>query len=412
VALLDEDTLGALLHELGDSYPIPSSGEADTLRRAQRGAEERRVVPEQITFDLGPGAGPGAGTVRRVIRAHPRLVVAASLVVVLALAGAGVLWTNTSTPPRVTAGSAVAGRAPAHSPATPSRAGNQSEHSATKGIASPSSAGAAQGPAFSASNPDLARTPTAAAPTTAAPNPSNLPNGTIGQPARIEQTGSLDLTVPSGALSSTMTKLVDLADAYGGFVANMDTQSGSLTGSTPSGSVTLQIPVASFTSALNSARSLGKVSQLTTRATDVTGQYVDLQSRITALEASRQQYLTIMAKATSIGDVLAVQSDLDGIETQIEQLQGQLNVLSGETAYSTLTATVSEAGAAHRHHHRTPVATTSGWTKAWRDSLHGFAVGAEGLIRAAGPALFALLCLVALVFGGRLSWRRLQRRNL
>jgi len=39
-------------------------------------------------------------------------------------------------------------------------------------------------------------------------------------------------------------------------------------------------------------------------------------------------------------------------------------------------------------------------------------VGAEGLIRAAGPALFALLCLVALVFGGRLSWRRLQRRNL
>ena len=54
-----------------------------------------------------------------------------------------------------------------------------------------------------------------------------------------------------------------------------------------------------------------QVSELTTKATDVTAQYVDLQSQITALEASRQQYLTIMTKASSIGDVLAVQAQLD-----------------------------------------------------------------------------------------------------
>ena len=58
------------------------------------------------------------------------------------------------------------------------------------------------------------------------------------------------------------------------------------------------------------------------------GQYVDLQSRITALQDSRQQYLTILAKATTVGDVLAVQEQLDGIQSQIEQLQGQLQVLS------------------------------------------------------------------------------------
>ena len=75
-------------------------------------------------------------------------------------------------------------------------------------------------------------------------------------------------------------------------------------------------------------RPSGKTTKLTTKATDVTGQYVDLQSRIAALEASRQQYLTIMAKATTVGDVLAVQAQLDTIQSQIEQLQGQLQVLT------------------------------------------------------------------------------------
>ena len=90
------------------------------------------------------------------------------------------------------------------------------------------------------------------------------------------------------------------------------------------------------------AQALGKTTSLSTKATDVTGQYVDLQSRIAALQSSRQQYLTIMAKADTVGDVLAVQAQLDTIQTQIEQLQGQLNVLASETSYSSLTVTASE----------------------------------------------------------------------
>ena len=92
-----------------------------------------------------------------------------------------------------------------------------------------------------------------------------------------------------------------LAGAYGGFVANSQTQSGAAGGGTPSGSVTLQVPVQSFATVLTRAEALGTTSDLTTKATDVTGQYVDLQSRITALQASRQQYLTILTKADDRG---------------------------------------------------------------------------------------------------------------
>jgi hypothetical protein len=62
-------------------------------------------------------------------------------------------------------------------------------------------------------------------------------------------------------------------------------------------------------------------------------------------------------------------------------------------------------------HHPTPH-PRSGLSKAWHDSVHGFTSGVEGLIRVAGPFLFALLCLGALLLGGRILWRRYQRHNL
>ena len=195
-----------------------------------------------------------------------------------------------------------------------------------------------------------------------------------------------------------------LAVSDGGFVANSQTQAGAA----PSGSVTLQVPVDSFASVVQRAQALGKASDLSTKATDVTGQYVDLQSRITALEASRQQYLTILAKATTVGDVLAVQEQIDAIQSQIEQLQGQLQLLASETSYSTLTVTVGESAPPPPPG---PL-PESGLVRAWHASIGGFVTGVEGVIRIAGPLLFALLLLGAVLAGGRALWRRYQRHNL
>ena len=219
----------------------------------------------------------------------------------------------------------------------------------------------------------------------------------------------MGLTVGRGKLGRTVTQLTALAGAFGGFVANSQTQSGAAaSGDTPSGSVTLQVPVNNFATVLKRAQALGRTSDLTTKATDVTGQYVDLQSRITALQDTRQQYLTILAKATTVGDVLAVQEQVNAIQSQIEQLQGQLQLLTSQTSYSTLTVTVSEGTPAPRPG---PV-PESGVVRAWHSSVGGFVSGVEGVIRIAGPLLFALLLAGVVLLGGRALWRRYQRHNL
>jgi hypothetical protein len=386
VTMLDDDRLASLFARAGEAFDVPVTGPADILERAAG-----RTAPA-VDDDHGP---PPRGRVRRLAgRAsrHRVLSVAACVVVLVALAGTiGALVRG---PARPTLTTAAARPGSSHAPATPKPVPALS----SRGLAAPDAKAAAPfagGASGAASGATTTTTPENA--------PSNVAFGADQSP-KIQQTGSLTLTVGRGKLSGAVTQLTALAATYGGYVANSQTQSGAA----PSGSVTLQVPVQSFAAVLTRAEALGRTSDVTTKATNVTGQYVDLQARITALQASRQQYLTILAEATTVGDVLAVQEQIDSLQSQIEQLQGQLQLLTSQTSYSTVHITLGE---------RAPAPAPgplpeSGLVRAWHTSIGGFVAGVEGLVRIAGPLLFALLLSGVALAGGRALWRRYQRHNL
>jgi hypothetical protein len=411
MTMLDDDQLATLLADTAADFALPESGPADIVARALREGTEAEgnqadgAGPETA----GDAAAPSRWREGRLRRAgataarHRVLTVAACLVVLLAAAGiVGAVNRNPSSPTTTSSLRPVRVASPPRtgsSPVTTTVPSFDSEHAASSGVA----AGPSQKQTGSQPRALLPPSTTVPGQGTAA-----LPNGAVGQPARIEQTGSLGLTVKRGALNRTMTQLSAIATAVGGFVASSQTQTGAGSDGPPSGTITLQVPVADFAGVLKQAEALGTTSNLTTKATDVTGQYVDLQARLDALEATRQQYLSILAKATSIGDILSVQEELDSVQTQIEQLQGQLQLLTSQTAYSTATITVNEPTTPPR----TGPTPESGVVKSWHDSINGFGAGVEGVIRYAGPVLFVLLCLALVWLGGRSLWRRYQRHNL
>jgi hypothetical protein len=402
MTMLDDDRLASLLAGAAATFEAPITGPDDILERAL--GRDPEDGDEGVDDNEARSGAPGrVHRLLDVASRHRALSVAAAIVVLLVLAGVVGTLVRSPAHPTVSAG-------PAHPTVTlPARAASPSTTTTNPAFSANGSPQAGAGAPFSAgatsgASKGLQRNTAPTTPTTA----PDLPNDAVGQSAKIEQTGSLGLTVARDKLSRTITQLTALAGAYGGFVANSQTQSGVASGGAPSGSVTLQVPVQSFATVLTRAEALGKTSGLTTKATDVTGQYVDLQSRITALQASRQQYLTILAKADTVGDVLAVQDQLNAIQSQIEQLQGQLQLLGSQTSYSTLTVTVSERSPAPAP---SPL-PESGLVRAWHASVGGFVTGVEGVIRIAGPLLFALLLAGAVLVGGRALWRRSQRRRL
>lgn len=232
-----------------------------------------------------------------------------------------------------------------------------------------------------------------------APEAGPATAATAAQQPRIDKTGSLDLTVGAGRIDGDVGKAMAMATGDGGFVLSSSAQSASY-GAPAQAMVTLQVPEADFEALVNQVEALGKVASLTTKAVDLTGQYVDLQAQISALQASHQQYLAIMARAKTIGNVLAVQEQLDGIDSQLQQLQDQQQLMDNETTYSTLTVTLSEKAPPPPVHH-----PASGMEKAWKSAVSGFVSGVEGVVRLTGPAAFALLLGGGLFLALRWAWR-------
>lgn len=371
MTIIDEERLRTRLHELAEAIDRPAAGPDSVLAAASVRERPHR-----------------ARTFRpRTVRGRALLATAAVILLVTGISLAGAELTGGTHPQ------------PASGPTAPSvpgpRAGASSPGTVQEGASANGSAGIAAPP------PDRAPSGTT--------TPPSLPSGVVGQSAKVETTGSVDLRIGGGSLDAVVNKLTQLTAGQGGFVEKSQLQMGPVApGSSSFGSLVLQVPQPSFSNFLSQVETVGKVTSVSSTSTDVTGQYVDLQARIAALQASRQQYLTILSKATSIGDILSVQEQIDVIQSQVEQLQGQLNLLDNQTTYATLAVSLSPLG----HPTPSPPRPPSGISSAWHASIGGFISGCEWLLRIAGPLLFALILIAVLALAARWAWRASRRRLL
>jgi hypothetical protein len=106
--------------------------------------------------------------------------------------------------------------------------------------------------------------------------------------------------------------------------------------------MTIGVPVNEFENALRRLRALGlKVQDENASGTDVTDQYVDLESRLRNLEATEARIRTFLDKALTVEESLEVNQKLAEITAQIEQVKGQMNYLRDRSAYSTITVHLS-----------------------------------------------------------------------
>jgi uncharacterized phage infection (PIP) family protein YhgE len=143
---------------------------------------------------------------------------------------------------------------------------------------------------------------------------------------------------------------------------------------------------------------MGKLQSEHISGNDVSAQYVDLQARLANAQAQRDAMLALLRKAQTVSDIIAVQTQLGQITAQIEQLRGQINYLDHNTAFSTITVSLFEAGA--------PSTTTSvdswGFVTALSNAAHNFVITINYIISGLG-ALGPILILLGL---GLLVWRR------
>ena len=70
---------------------------------------------------------------------------------------------------------------------------------------------------------------------------------------------------------------------------------------------------------------------------DVTEEFIDAEARLKTKKNVEERYLNLLNKAYSVGDILAIESELSRIREEIEVIEGRLKYLSDKVTLSTLT---------------------------------------------------------------------------
>src|SRR4030081_3296746 len=150
-----------------------------------------------------------------------------------------------------------------------------------------------------------------------APNP---PGVTIQGPLVIKQ-AQLPVSVSSGSFVTKLADVRALVEREQGFISGTEAQANPQTNDQiRSGVITFMVPAAKFDETIDQLTKFGNIQNEHISGQDVTAQYGDLQARLANEEAQRQAMLTLLGKAQSVSDIIAIQTQLGQITQLIEQL--------------------------------------------------------------------------------------------
>ena len=163
-------------------------------------------------------------------------------------------------------------------------------------------------------------------------NPGQLAYEPVGNKMVIKD-AEIEVLVQSTDIA--IAQVNQLTADYGGYI--ISTQSW-YTDGFKHATLRLGIPSTAFETVLNQLRDIGlRVISETASGQDVSNEYVDLQSKLTNLEATANRIRDFLNAAKTIEETLTISAQLAELEAQIEQVKGQIRYYEGRAAYSTVT---------------------------------------------------------------------------
>ncbi|MGC8721468.1 MAG: DUF4349 domain-containing protein [Caldisericaceae bacterium] len=179
---------------------------------------------------------------------------------------------------------------------------------------------------------------------------------------KIIKNGNLDLLVEKGKFTEVFNKIASVTNSFSGNVTNSNYTKDN---ENYYGTVTVIIPTKDFDQFVQSISALGEVLTFNVNSADVTGEYVDLNSKLKVLNEQNDLLLSWLKDAKSLQDMITLRNEIQNVQTEIETTKGRLNYISFHTDFSSISVNLSEVN-------KTPL-QPSEWTfivDALRNSLY------------------------------------------
>lgn len=138
------------------------------------------------------------------------------------------------------------------------------------------------------------------------------------------------------------------------------------------GEYTIRIPIEQYESFMHQTGEIGYVTYRNERSEDIGEQYYDTETRLKTQKIKQERLLSLLTKASTMEDIIALETALGDVEYEIERLSSTLNRYDSLVGFSTIYLTLEEV---HQVDEETGVANSLGQRMA-----HGFASSFKAML--------------------------------
>ena len=142
---------------------------------------------------------------------------------------------------------------------------------------------------------------------------------------KLIRTGNIRFEVSS--LAETKAAVEAWAKRFDGYVSDFSEDGRSL-------GMTVHIPSSAFDDAMSSSGTIGKIVSKSADSVDVTDRFYDLDSRLATRRVLLERLQSYLREAKNMKDMLEIETKINDVTAEIEQMQGQFNRLSKQIDYS------------------------------------------------------------------------------
>ncbi|NJN17724.1 MAG: DUF4349 domain-containing protein [Oscillochloris sp.] len=193
------------------------------------------------------------------------------------------------------------------------------------------------------------------------------------------------------------------AEQLGGYMVSVQTNGSD---QFQTATIVFRVPAERFEEALSGVEGLAKkVLSRNVSGDDVTEEFVDLESRLRNLEATRDRLLDLLSRADEVEDALQVNQALSDVQGEIEQIRGRMQYLQQSAAFSTISVDLQPVPP-------TPaIIEDNGWDplRAARLALRDLVEFGQGLVEFVIVVLVWSPVWLPIVLIGMWAWRRFVR---
>ncbi|SFD59024.1 protein of unknown function [Paenibacillus catalpae] len=216
-----------------------------------------------------------------------------------------------------------------------------------------------------------------------------------------------NLSIEAVDYDKAATSLRNAIHQSGGYILQF--QDGQYNGE-KSSTYTIKVPAAGFMDFIDRLNDGIEHKQFERQisGTDVTEEYVDLQSRLKAQQVVEERLLAFMDKATKADDLVKFSEQLATVQENIERLKGRIRYLDNNVSYSTIELRLYQPDA-KSDAKSVEDGLGNEMSSALNDSVDAMISVLKGLLIFIAGALPILL--LALVIGLPIYWLRGRNRN-